>query len=157
MTLCKVSLTTLLHSGVAVMTTLAELPTNPTYINLYSAWTFPITLHCTLMYSFESTAYKLLVTKTSDMKDYMKRLPAPVPITGGAGTAAIFHCNLLHASGHNLSAEDRWQIFFCFNQCKNRPADLENPRPDYVRSRNWTPLTVGSEDGVIAAGRELAA
>ena len=104
----------------------------------------------------ESTAYKLLVTKTSDMKDYMKRLPAPVPITGGAGTAAIFHCNLLHASGHNLSAEDRWQIFFCFNQCKNRPADIEKPRPDYVRSRNWTPLTVGPEDGVIAAGRELA-
>ena len=63
------------------------------------------------------------------MKEYMKKYPEPVPIVGGAGTAALFHCNLLHASGHNLSAEDRWQIFFCFNQCKNRPADVENPAP----------------------------
>jgi ectoine hydroxylase len=105
----------------------------------------------------DSTAYNLWVAKTPDMKEYMQRFPKPVSITGAAGTAAIFHCNLLHASGHNLSPEDRWQIFFCFNQCKNRPVDVENPRPDYVRSRNWTPLTVGPEDGVIAAGRELAA
>ena len=105
----------------------------------------------------DSTAYKLWVAKTPDMKSYMQRFPEPVAITGGAGTAAIFHCNLLHASGHNLSSEDRWQIFFCFNQCKNRPADVENPRPDYVRSTNWAPLTVGPDDGVIAAGRERAA
>ena len=105
----------------------------------------------------ESTAYKLWVAKTPDMREYMKKYPEPVPIVGGAGTAALFHCNLLHASGHNLSAEDRWQIFFCFNQCKNRPADVENPRPDYVRSRNWTPLTIAADDGIVTAGRELAA
>ena len=99
----------------------------------------------------DSTAYKLWVAQTSDMKKYMKEFPTPVPITGGAGTAAIFHCNLLHASGHNLSSEDRWQIFFCFNRCKNRPKDIENPRPEFVRSTNWTPLTIGSNDGVIDA------
>ena len=91
----------------------------------------------------DSTAYKLWVAKTPDMKDYMKKFPAPVPITGGAGTTAIFHCNLLHASGHNLSSEDRWQIFFCFNKCSNRPVDVESPRPEYVRSTNWRPLQIG--------------
>lgn len=108
-------------------------------------------------YFDDSTAYKLWAAKPTDMQAYMKRFPAPVPITGKAGTAAIFHCNLLHASGHNLSPEDRWQIFFCFNQCKNRPADIEAPRPDYVRSKNWTPMTIDDEDGIINAGRGLAA
>lgn len=105
----------------------------------------------------DKTAYKLWAAKPSDMKAYLKRFPAPVPIIGGPGTAAIFHCNLLHASGHNLSSEDRWQAYFCFNQCRNRPADVESPRPDYVRSRNWTSMTVEAEDGIIAAGRERAA
>jgi hypothetical protein len=27
------------------------------------------------------------------------------------GTAVLFHCNLLHASGHNLTAEDRSHIY----------------------------------------------
>lgn len=103
----------------------------------------------------ESTSYKLWVAKTADMKEYMKQFPDPVAISGGMGTAAIFNCNLLHASGHNLSAEDRWQIFFCFNQCKNHPADVETPRPDYVRSRNWSPLTIGKDDGVISAGKNF--
>ena len=32
----------------------------------------------------DSTAYKLWVAKTPDMKEYMKKFPAPVPITGAA-------------------------------------------------------------------------
>ncbi|MCB1512606.1 MAG: phytanoyl-CoA dioxygenase family protein [Hyphomicrobiaceae bacterium] len=92
-----------------------------------------------------STAYKLWAVGPKDVKAYMKSAPAPVPLIGPPGTAAIFHCNLLHASGHNLSADDRWQAYFCFNRVANRPADVENPRPDYVRSRNWTPMQVGSD------------
>ena len=97
----------------------------------------------------DSTAYNLWVAKTSDMKKYFKEFPEPVPIIGGPGTAAIFHCNLLHASGHNLSSEDRWQIFFCFNKCANRPDTVDNPRPDFVRSTNWTPLRLSSNDSII--------
>ena len=77
------------------------------------------------------------------------KFPDPVPIIGGPGTAAIFHCNLLHASGHNLSSEDRWQIFFCFNKCANRPDTVDNPRPDFVRSTNWSPLKLSSNDSII--------
>jgi ectoine hydroxylase len=64
--------------------------------------------------------------------------------------AAIFHCNLMHASGHNLSAQDRWQAYFCYNTIANRPRDVEAPRPDYVRSRNWAPLTAVADDAVRA-------
>jgi len=98
-----------------------------------------------------STAYKLWAVKPEDVKAYIKSSAAPLPITGPAGTAAVFHCNLLHASGHNLSADDRWQAYFCFNRVANRPADVPEPRPDYVRSTNWTPMRAGSDADVLRA------
>jgi ectoine hydroxylase len=70
--------------------------------------------------------------------------------------AAIFHCNLMHASGHNLSATDRWQAYLCYNTCANRPRDIENPRPDYVRSVNWTPLTLAADDAIRATAAVTA-
>ena len=75
----------------------------------------------------------------------------PVAITGKPGDAALFHCNLFHASGHNLSATDRRQVYFCYNTVANRPAEIGEPRPDYVRSRNWAPLALGPDDAVLAA------
>ena len=91
-------------------------------------------------YFEESTVYKFYATPAGKVKEQMKSLPEPVAITGKAGTAAIFDCNTLHASGHNLSSRDRWQIYLCYNRCINRPTDINNPRPDYVRSRNWVPM-----------------
>jgi ectoine hydroxylase len=98
-----------------------------------------------------ATAYKLWAVKPENVKAYIKSSVAPLPITGPAGTAAVFHCNLLHASGHNLSADDRWQAYFCFNRVANRPADVAEPRPDYVRSTNWTPMRAGSDADVLRA------
>jgi len=87
-----------------------------------------------------STAYKLWAVKPTDMKTMLRASPKPVAVTGKPGMAAIFHCNLMHASGHNLAADDRWQAYLCYNTVANHPHDVENPRPDWVRSRNWTPL-----------------
>jgi ectoine hydroxylase len=86
----------------------------------------------------------------------MQDAPDPVAITGGPGTAVIFDCNTLHASGHNLSARDRWQIYLCYNHCANRPADVEKPRPDYVRSRNWRPMELVDDDAILATERVAA-
>ncbi len=93
-------------------------------------------------YFDESTAYKFMAAPPEQMRDILATHPAPVPITGKPGTAAIFHCNLLHASGHNLSHRDRWHIYMCYNRCENHPREVENPRPEWVRSTNWTPLRV---------------
>lgn len=90
----------------------------------------------------ESTSYKLWAVKPDDMLGYLREYPDPVAIRGEAGSGAIFHSELLHASGHNLSAENRWQAYFCFNLCANFPVDVENPRPDYVRSQNWEPMVL---------------
>ncbi|MBV8169753.1 MAG: phytanoyl-CoA dioxygenase family protein [Alphaproteobacteria bacterium] len=103
-----------------------------------------------------STAYKVWSLKPDEMKALLRSSPPPVPVTGRAGMAAIFHCNLMHASGHNLSATDRWQAYLCYNTCANRPMDVENPRPDYVRSRNWTPLTLAADDAIRASAAVTA-
>ena len=97
-----------------------------------------------------STAYRLWSVTPEDMKRRMAASPAPVAIAGKAGTCAIFHCNLMHASGHNLSHNDRWQAYFCFNTCANHPKDVEKPRPDYVRSTNWAPMEL-VEDRAVSA------
>jgi ectoine hydroxylase len=85
----------------------------------------------------------------------MMRSPEPVPITGEPGTVVFFHPNLLHASGHNLSRHDRWAIYVVYNQVANRPVDVPNPRPDYVRSTNFAPLKLGADD-ILAADRVAA-
>ena len=98
-----------------------------------------------------STAYRLWSVTPEEMKRRMAGSPPPVAVAGKAGTCAIFHCNLMHASGHNLSHRDRWQAYFCFNTCANRPGDVANPRPDYVRSRNWAPMQAMPDAAVLAA------
>ena len=103
----------------------------------------------------ESTAYKLWAVGPTEMRDKIARYPDPIPITGKPGTAAIFHCNILHASGHNLSAQDRCQMYFCYNRVVNHPKDIKNTRPDYVRSLNWAPLSLESDDLILACGRSL--
>jgi ectoine hydroxylase len=103
-----------------------------------------------------STAYKLWAVPPDRIREMMAICAPPVAVTGKPGMAAIFRCNLMHASGHNLSAEDRWQAYFCYNTVRNRPHEVASPRPDHVRSRNWTPLTRLDEDAVRASAAALA-
>lgn len=98
-----------------------------------------------------TTAYRLWVLPKQRMLELMEQCPDPVAITCRPGDAVLFHCNLFHGSGHNLSRHDRWQVYFCFNTVANRPVDVPQPRPDYVRSRNWRPLEMADEP-VAATG-----
>lgn len=102
----------------------------------------------------KTTAYKLWVVPKQRLLEIMADSPAPVAITGKPGTVVFFHCNILHASGHNLSAQDRWQMYFVYNSVANRALDVPSPRPDYVRSTNTRPLRVGSDDILVAAAAE---
>jgi ectoine hydroxylase len=99
----------------------------------------------------EATGYKFWVVPKAQLLSIMERSPDPVPITGKPGTVVLFHPNLLHASGHNLSRYDRWAIYVVYNQVANRPTPVPNPRPDYVCSTNYAPLVVGTDD--ILAGK----
>ena len=61
----------------------------------------------------------------------------------------LFHCNVLHASGHNLSADDRWHIYVSCNTVANKPQLGPDARPDWVVSRNWKPLPIEDDEGVL--------
>src|SRR6266545_1306601 len=100
-------------------------------------------------YYDESTSYKFWAVPKKEIIALLKESDPPVPIVGPAGTAVLFHCNLLHASGHNLSAEDRWHVYISFNSCANAPRFGPNSRPDWVVSRNTKPLAL--EKDALAA------
>jgi len=88
--------------------------------------------------------------------EIMQRSAEPVPIVGKPGTVVFFHPNLLHASGHNLSRHDRWQVYIVYNTVANKPEAVPAPRPDYVRSTNVAPLQMGSDKITTQPARETA-
>lgn len=98
-----------------------------------------------------STGYKLWSIPKAKMIEVLRNSPPPVAVTGKAGTAVLFHCNVLHASGHNLSGEDRWHIYVSCNAVANKPILGPNPRPDWVVSRNWHPLPIEDDAGFVKA------
>ena len=99
----------------------------------------------------ESTAYKFWAIPKQRMIDVLKSSPPPVALVGRAGMGVLFHCNTLHASGHNLSAEDRWHIYISCNTVANAPQFGPQSRPDWVVSRNVRPLPIEDDQGVLKA------
>ncbi len=102
-------------------------------------------------YYDDNTSYKFWAVPKAQMISILRESAHPVPIVGRAGTAALFHCNTLHASGHNLTAEDRWHIYISFNACANAPQFTERSRPDWVVSRNIGPLPVEDDGAILKA------
>jgi len=80
-----------------------------------------------------------------------------VPVLGPPGTVAFFHCNLIHGSGHNMSAHDRKQMYVVYNTVANQPHDVPDPRPDHARSTNFAPLSLMGDDAIRRAAEARAA
>lgn len=96
----------------------------------------------------KTTSYKLWTVPKQRMIELMQKFGDPVPIVGEPGTVVIFHPNIVHGSGHNMSPRARWQMYFVYNRQDNRPESISNPRPEYVCSRLHEPVMVG-EDKVL--------
>lgn len=77
-----------------------------------------------------------------------------VPVSGKAGTVAMFHCNVVHGSGHNMSSRDRRQLYIVYNPTANKPADADRIRGDELSSMNQAPIPMGPEDGVLKSVAE---
>ncbi|MBM7169988.1 ectoine hydroxylase [Streptomyces sp. G44] len=63
--------------------------------------------------------------------------------TGAAGSAVMFDCNCLHASGGNVSPFPRTNLFVVYNSVDNRltkPYAAPEARPGYLADRNFTPV-----------------
>ncbi|MEO1096057.1 MAG: phytanoyl-CoA dioxygenase family protein [Cyanobacteria bacterium J06638_28] len=72
-----------------------------------------------------------------------------VSIKGVAGFALLFHCNLLHASARNLSPWDRLSVFVSYNSVENTLRNIESPRPEFISSRDFTPIQPISDQALL--------
>lgn len=64
--------------------------------------------------------------------------------TGPAGSALWFDSNIMHGSGNNITPYPRSNIFLVFNSVENtlvEPFAAAKPRPTFIASRDFTPLT----------------
>lgn len=67
---------------------------------------------------------------------------------GPAGSVLFFHCNIAHGSNANMSPFDRNIAIVTYNSVENTPTPVANPRPDFLVSRDYTPV-VSQEDDVL--------
>ncbi|GAB3579946.1 ectoine hydroxylase [Amycolatopsis endophytica] len=64
--------------------------------------------------------------------------------TGPAGSALWFDSNIMHGSGNNITPYPRSNIFLVFNSVDNalvEPFAAAKPRPTFIGSRDFTPVT----------------
>lgn len=67
--------------------------------------------------------------------------------TGPPGSALFFDCNIMHGSGGNMTPYPRSNVFFVYNSIHNkpiRPFAAKRLRPEYIGSKDTTPITPGS-------------
>ncbi len=60
--------------------------------------------------------------------------------TGAPGSVLFFDGNVVHGSGPNMSPFDRELVLVTYNAVSNAPLPRENPRPEFLCSRDFTPL-----------------
>lgn len=69
---------------------------------------------------------------------------------GSAGTVLLFHPNLAHCSANNLSPRDRRVAIITYNRVTNLPRAVARPRPDFMCSRDFTPIRAAADDALLA-------
>lgn len=91
--------------------------------------------------------------KYSIDKDNLARLTergGMVAPKGPAGSVLFFHPNLVHGSVPNLSPYDRRIVLVTYNRVDNLPAVQENPRPEFLVSRDFTPVSSLADNALLA-------
>lgn len=91
------------------------------------AWISNVT--ASLKYSLDKGVVAALVKKYG--------LIAP---KGPAGSVLFFHGNLVHGSAANISPFDRKLVIVTFNHVENTPMAVKEPRPEFLASRDSTPV-----------------
>jgi hypothetical protein len=69
------------------------------------------------------------------------------------GDGIFFHCNLLHRSDQNRSADRRWTVIFCYNAARNDPY-LEHNHPRYTKLEKVPDAAVRAAGARFASGAE---
>ncbi|MEO8205509.1 MAG: phytanoyl-CoA dioxygenase family protein [Chthoniobacterales bacterium] len=87
----------------------------------------------------KTTSYKQWCVELDSLKETLKE-EMIVPMLGNPGDVLFFHSNVLHGSGHNMSPLPRKTMILVYNGVDNTPVGIENPRPDWVVSHDYTPI-----------------
>ena len=66
---------------------------------------------------------------------------------GPPGSILLFHCNLVHASGSNLTPWSRWIVYLSLNRCDN--AIRREKRPHWIANRDFTPIECLPDDCLV--------
>jgi ectoine hydroxylase len=76
---------------------------------------------------------------------------------GPPGSVLLFHGNLVHASGSNLTPWSRWVLYLSLNRCDN--AIRRFKRPTWIAHRDFTPIEMLPDDCLAhyARGRRSVA
>ncbi|HYU30530.1 MAG TPA: phytanoyl-CoA dioxygenase family protein [Thermoanaerobaculia bacterium] len=98
-----------------------------------------------LKYSVDKASLTRLVDRTG--------IVAP---KGRAGSVLFFHPNTVHGSVPNLSPYDRRIVLITYNRVDNLPAVQENPRPEFLVSRDSTPIQPLVENAPLASPPDRA-
>jgi ectoine hydroxylase len=70
---------------------------------------------------------------------------------GPAGSVLMFHGNLVHASGSNLTPWSRWILYLSLNRCDN--AIRRFKRPTWIANRDFTPIETLPDDCLLQYAR----
>jgi ectoine hydroxylase len=74
---------------------------------------------------------------------------------GPAGSVLLFHGNLVHASGSNLTPWSRWILYLSLNRCDNAIRRFQ--RPTWIANRDFTPIELLPDDCLGQYARRSAA
>lgn len=67
---------------------------------------------------------------------------------GEAGSVLLFDGNILHGSAQNMSPRNRRIVLVTYNAMSNRLHAVANPRPEFVASRTFEPVTPVSDSAL---------
>ncbi|MSO91884.1 MAG: proline hydroxylase [Rhodospirillales bacterium] len=71
---------------------------------------------------------------------------------GPSGSVLLFHGNMVHASGSNLTPWSRWIVYLSLNRCDNAIRRFQ--RPTWIANHDFTPIDMLADDCLIRFARE---
>ncbi|MEM9538317.1 MAG: phytanoyl-CoA dioxygenase family protein [Cyanobacteria bacterium P01_E01_bin.42] len=78
-------------------------------------------------------------TDSLEIKRLVEKYGIDAP-KGLAGSVLCFHPTSVHGSGVNMSPFDRGLVILSYNSINNTLRRIENPRPNFLGNRDFTPL-----------------
>jgi len=90
-----------------------------------------------------TTSYPLWTTDNDTIAKLVERGGIVAP-KGPPGSVLMFHGNLVHASGSNLTPWSRWILYLSLNRCDN--AIRRFKRPTWIANRDFTAIDMLPDD-----------